>query len=315
MDLYSILGQQLSVDEALPPESAPAAAALRLRAQPSGAARSGLETENTVPTPEEYTLALRLLAEAKLRALLASAVERVRYITNASGVALALCEGLTLAENGSDEQRENSEDAMVCHAGSGPAAPEVGARMYIRSGITAESLRTRQTLRCDHASTDPRVNQESCKALGIESVLVMPVILNRNVVGMFQLFSARAVAFTERDATTLRACLPQVQFSLQEAVQAGLPLGHISWAEEEPATVEAHDEVACDGVANDPAILTVKLPVAFPIDSFRKADSAGQPQDQPHPAEPEVPAFLARLADEARPVANRTWSQWFRPQW
>ena len=26
-------------------------------------------------------------------------------------------------------------------------------------------------------------------------------------------------------------------------------------------------------------------------------------------------AFLARLADEARPASSRAWSHWFRPQW
>jgi len=326
MDLYSILGQQLSVDEALPPETAPAAAALSSCAQPSGAESSSasdfgpeLLTQNDpVPSPapsnEEYTLALRLLAEAKLRAFLASAVERVRYITNASGIALALS--------------ENEEDAMVCHASSGPAAPEVGARMYIRSGITSESLRTRQTLRCDRASTDLRVNQESCKALGIESVLVMPVILNRNVVGMFQLFGARPSAFSERDATTLRASIPQVESALQEAVDAGMPLGHIPWAEEvslAPETPRLEEELAeesacgaAESLANnleETETVTVKMPVAFPIDAFRRpepAESVGQTKENEGQ---EVPAFLARLADEGRPAPNRTWSQWFRPQW
>lgn len=323
MDLYSILGQQLSVDEALPPETAPAAAALSSRAQPSGAEASSPASDfrpnapsqsdpppSPGPSSEEYTLALRLLAEAKFRAFLASAVERVRYITNASGVALALS--------------ENEDDAMVCHASSGPAAPEVGARMYIRSGITAESLRTRQTLRCDRASTDPRVNQESCKALGIESVLVMPVILNRNVVGMFQLFGARPSAFSERDSTTLRASIPQLESALQDAVDAGMPLGHIPWAEEAPLLAETpqiklemSDEAEHDlaGSLEETKVVKVKMPVAFPIDAFRKAEPAEAPRQNMENEGQEVPAFLARLADEGRPAPNRTWSQWFRPQW
>jgi len=195
MDLYSILGQQLSVDEALPPETAPAAAARSLRAQPLGAEPiadsnqepSSRETPSSAqplksqalndsqpnrestsasnpPLPDEDALNIRLLAEEKLNAQLAAVVERVRYITNASGVALALCEELA-SESQSQNASENPEDAMVCHASSGPAAPEVGARMYIRSGLTAESIRTRQTLRCDRASTDPRVNQEAARPL------------------------------------------------------------------------------------------------------------------------------------------------------
>ena len=361
MDLYSIVGSQLSVAEPLPPETAPGAAALPLCAQPSGAepvpnsnrpvADVSPRGSGTVPTDfeanghasveadlrhveadaadpvgpshEEYSLAVRLLAEDKLSALLTTIVERIRYITNASGIALALC--------------ENEDDAMVCHASSGPAAPEAGARMYIRSGITAESLRTRQTLRCDRASTDSRVNQESCKALGIESVMVVPVLLNRNVVGMFQLFSARPVAFSERDATALRAALPQVEAGLLEAVNAGVPIGRIPWAEElvvetqapveleqeprnenavlENAVLENEDAAREEGPALADESGRPRIPApnaAVPIDSFRKP---GAPASEPGSAQPEVPAFLARLADEARPAAQRTWSQWFRPQW
>jgi putative methionine-R-sulfoxide reductase with GAF domain len=336
MDLYSILGQQLSVDEALPPETAPAAAARLLRAQPSGA-EPILESQLLPGTsslaappelisggpalrevgphlapgpPEDGILAARLEVEEKLDAYLAAAVERVRYITNASGVALALCEKLSSPVSQSGNPLENPEDAMVCHASSGPAAPEVGARMYIRSGITAESIRTRQTLRCDRASTDPRVNQESCKALGIESVMVLPLILDRSVVGMFELFGSKPSAFAERDATTLRASTPQVESALREAVAAGMPLGLIAWAEEAPAArnIPPHEG---DSESLTDTSVTLKVPVAFPIDAFRKPESP--PSEQP--GEPEVPAFLARLADEARPASSRAWSQWFRPQW
>jgi hypothetical protein len=334
MDLYSILGQQLSTDEALPPETAPAAAARSMRAQPPGAEPvaepTSLPTSNfpsqqelasngpalraglapaSIP-PEDYALAVRLCAEAKLNTQLAAAVERVRYITNASGVALALCENLASPDNPSGNPRENPEDAMVCHASSGPAAPEVGARMYIRSGLTAESIRTRQTLRCDRASTDPRVNQESCQALGIESVMVLPLILNRNVVGMFELFGSKPSAFAERDATTLRASTPQIESALREAVATGMPLGLIAWAEEAPAAPNLPLNEGDAGALAE-ATVTLKVPVAFPIDAFRKLEAPPSPES----GEPEVPAFLARLADEARPASGRAWSQWFRPQW
>jgi len=336
MDLYSIVGQQLSVDEALPPETVPAAAAQSLRAQPSGAepivtpeappqtssvaaqpeaasvGQSGRELEpNLAPgPPEDDALPARRQVEAKLDACLAAAVERVRYITNASGVALALCEQLSSPENQSGRPLEDPEDALICHASSGPAAPEVGARMYIRSGLTAESIRTRQTLRCDRASSDPRVNQESCKALGIESVMVLPLILDQNVVGMFELFGSKPSAFAERDATTLRASRPQVESALREAVAAGMPLGLIAWAEEAPP-VHNIPLNAGDSEGLTDTSVTLKVPVAFPIDAFRKPESP--PGERP--GEPEVPAFLARLADEARPASSRAWSQWFRPQW
>ena len=354
MDLYSILGHQLSVENALPQRTDPAAG-MELVAEPSyrplaelpnlphhasltnqALPNNGHPEENSVQS-EADTAAHRELSDAKLNAILGATVDRVRYITNASGVALALCEN-------------EEDDAMVCRASSGPAAPEVGARMYIRSGITGESMKTRQTLRCDRASTDPRVNQESCKALGIESVMVMPLILGRSVVGMFELFGARAEAFAERDATTLRAAVPLVVTSLREAVEAGMPLGRIPWAEENPSALaenaaDSSGKISAENAAEstkdisgtvsdvvDETPITLVVPVAFPIDTFRKSDAQEvaehsdtpravqqevqqEDQQQDQPEDLEVPAFLARLADEARPAASRTWSQWFRPQW
>jgi hypothetical protein len=301
-------GAEPIVDPEVLPQTASVAA--QPEATSDGQSCRELEPNLAKAPPEDDALPARLQVEAKLDACLAAAVERVRYITNASGVALALCERLSSPENQSASPLEDPEDAMVCHASSGPAAPEVGARMYIRSGLTAESIRTRQTLRCDRASTDPRVNQESCQALGIESVMVLPLILDRNVVGMFELFGSKPSAFAERDATTLRASRPQVESALREAVAAGMPLGLIAWAEEAPPVQNIPLNAGDSEELTDTSV-TLKVPAAFPIDAFRKPESPPSGQ----PGEPEVPAFLARLADEAHPARSRAWSQWFRPQW
>jgi hypothetical protein len=152
------------------------------------------------------------------------------------------------------------------------------------------------------------VNQESCKALGIESVMVLPLILERDVVGMFELFGSKASAFAERDATTLRASTPQIESALREAVSTGMLLGRIAWAEEPPTSGSQVGEGSETSQENS---VTLKVPVTFPIDAFRKPETAPATES----GEPEVPAFLARLADEGRPASNRAWSQWFRPQW
>jgi hypothetical protein len=296
-------GAEPAAEAALDPTQSPMSQQQDVAAEP--------DLAGTAVPHEDLALAVRLCAEAKLDAQLAVAVERVRYITNASGVALALCEKVAAessSRNPMEESNEDPDDAMVCHASSGPAAPEVGARMYIRSGLTAESIRTRQTLRCDRASADPRVNQESCKALGIESVMVLPLILERDVVGMFELFGSKASAFAERDATTLRASTPQIESALREAVSTGMLLGRIAWAEEPPAS---GSQVGDAAEASQENSVTLKVPVAFPIDAFRKPEAAPASES----GEPEVPAFLARLADEGRPASSRAWSQWFRPQW
>jgi hypothetical protein len=90
-----------------------------------------------------------------------------------------------------------------------------------------------------------------------------------------------------------------------------MPLGRIAWAEEAPALNNDNAENDDAEEAQAETSVTLKVPVAFPIDSFRKSEASpsSDPPDQ------EVPAFLARLADEARPASSRAWSHWFRPQW
>src|ERR1700687_1210314 len=92
------------------------------------------------------------MAHRDLNAALQLLTERAQYITGASGAAIAL--------------RDAGE--MICRASAGPSAPELGAHLQVDSGLSGESVRTRQILRCDDAESDARVNRESCQALGVE---------------------------------------------------------------------------------------------------------------------------------------------------
>ena len=115
-------------------------------------------------------------------------MERAQYITGATGTALALPQGT----------------GMVCPVSAGSSAPAIGARLQVRSGLTGESITRRQLLRCDNAESDPRVNLEACRALGIASIVVLPLLRkNGEVRGLFELFSDHPYAFEERDLVAL----------------------------------------------------------------------------------------------------------------
>jgi putative methionine-R-sulfoxide reductase with GAF domain len=130
----------------------------------------------------------RVLDETELDSALQLLVERAQYITGATGTALALPRG----------------EEMVCRASAGSSAPAVGARLQVLSGLTGESITRRQLLRCDNAETDPRVNLEACRALGIASIVVLPLLRrNGEVRGLFELFSDHPYAFEERDLVAL----------------------------------------------------------------------------------------------------------------
>jgi len=149
-------------------------------------------------------------------------VERAQYITGATGTALALLRG----------------GEMVCRASTGPSAPAVGARLQVRSGLTGESIVRRQLLRCNNAETDPRVNLEACRELGIASIVVLPLVRSTGEVrGLFELFSDHPYAFEERDLIALErmAELTLTALDLAEQRQKSAPAPAPRQEPEKPA--------------------------------------------------------------------------------
>ena len=81
-------------------------------------------------------------------------------------------------------------------------------------------MRTRQPLRCDDAERDARVNREVCRELGIASVVVMPIVSEQRVLGVFELFSGKPRAFAERDLSALRRLGEMVETAVKHAEAA-----------------------------------------------------------------------------------------------
>jgi len=144
------------------------------------------------------------MAQRDLDAALQLLADRAQYITGASGAAIAL--------------RRNGRDDMLCRASVGSNAPELGALLSTEFGLSGESVRTRQLLRCDDAERDARVNRDVCRQMGIASVLVMPVVNDDQVLGVFELFSGKANAFGERDLSAVQR--------LSEMVETAVRLAH-----------------------------------------------------------------------------------------
>jgi len=150
---------------------------------------------------EDGGKSLSEMAQRDLDATLQLLAERAQYITGASGAAIALRQGET----------------MVCCASSGASAPELGAHLQVDSGLSGESVRTRQILQCDDAENDPRVNRDSCRAFGIASVVVMPLIRGDEVYGVFELLSSRPRAFEERDFIALNRLAEMIQTAVEHS--------------------------------------------------------------------------------------------------
>jgi outer membrane biosynthesis protein TonB len=165
------------------------------------------------PTPvrfpgEDAGRSLAEVAQRDLDAALQLLADRAQYITGASGAAIAL-------------RRIGMKD-LQCRASTGSNAPELGALLSTEFGLSGESVRTGRALRCDDAERDARVNQEVCRKMGIASVVVMPVVNDDQVLGVFELFSGKAHAFGERDLSAVRRLSEMVEIAvrLAEAAQS-----------------------------------------------------------------------------------------------
>ena len=146
-------------------------------------------------------------AQRDLDAALQLLVNRAQYITGATGAAIAL--------------RRNGSKDMLCRASIGANAPELGALLSTEFGLSGESVRTRQALRCDDTERDSRVNAEICRQLGIVSVIVMPVIDDDQVLGVFELFSEKANAFGDRELSVVQRLSGMVETAVCLAEAAG----------------------------------------------------------------------------------------------
>ena len=127
---------------------------------------------------------------ADLDAVLTLVASRSQSLLRASGAAIALS--------------AKEPATMICQASAGPSAPPVGATLQVGSGFSGECVRTGRMSRCDDTETDERVDRESCRALGIRSILAAPIRLGERVIGLLEVFSAEPNAFTENDSAVLQ---------------------------------------------------------------------------------------------------------------
>jgi len=145
-----------------------------------------------------------------LAAVLSLVAARSRSLLRASGAAIALA--------GKDDG--NDARTMTCRASAGLSAPPVGATLRAGSGFSGECVRTGRLLRCDDTETDERVDGQSCRALGIRSMLAAPVRLGERVIGLLEVFAAQPGAFRENDSTVLQRFAETIQSAVLRATHA-----------------------------------------------------------------------------------------------
>jgi putative methionine-R-sulfoxide reductase with GAF domain len=206
-------------------------------------------------------------------------VERALAGAEADGAAIALADG----------------EAMVCRATAGEIAPPPGTKLDKESGISGACVRSGRWLRCDDPRLDPHVDRESCQALGINSVLAVPIGERGDILGLIEVFSRFPYAFKEKHCSALQELAKAVALSLRpEAPRA-------------PAVSAAAPEPRPEAVPEEPAVLLPTDTVEVPATSSQIAAAAPAAAAATGTATPlaPVPADTA-VSSTPSPAATQT---------
>jgi diguanylate cyclase (GGDEF)-like protein len=217
---------------------------------------------------------LELLAAMQLIA------ERSQELTSASGAVVEIAE----------------DDEMVYEVTTGDATPYLGTRLKLDASLSGLCVTEERLLRSDDTATDPRVDAEACKQVNAASMICLPLLHRREVVGVLKVYSSLAHNFSDDDVEALEL--------LTDLIAAHI--AHASRFE-----LEAHDgrHDALTGLANRRAYqerLAIEIARAnryggalslclLDLDGFKLVnDRFG------HPTGDEVLREVARLIDESR---------------
>jgi len=90
----------------------------------------------------------------------------------------------------------------------------------VGSGFSGECVKTGTLLRCDDSELDERVDRETCRALGLRSILATPVRVGEKSIGIVEVFSSQPNTFSENDGRVLQRLAETVLAAVNRAARA-----------------------------------------------------------------------------------------------
>jgi hypothetical protein len=154
--------------------------------------------------------------QGDIDAVLQLITECALTLTAASGAALACITG----------------DTMICRARAGEPAPPLGAPVDVSHGLSGECVRTGTLVSCEDAENDPRLDPEVGRALGIASLMAVPIVCDFRIVGLLEIFSHVPHSFTKAHGRILEHLVETIPSSLIASSSAQV---------HDPAAVTSHE--------------------------------------------------------------------------
>ncbi len=135
-----------------------------------------------------------------LPAALQLIARRARSLTRATSAAIAL----------------EHAGSVLCRASIGSSAPALGTRLDVTSGLSGACFREARTLRCDDTELDPLADLESCRRLGVRSLLAAPVRYERDTIGLLMVLAREPFNFDEGDVAVVESLAHTVVVSMRK---------------------------------------------------------------------------------------------------
>jgi signal transduction histidine kinase/DNA-binding response OmpR family regulator len=152
---------------------------------PAGA----LDLQARVRRLEEVVRTQALLADSKLDLghFMQLVVDRMQALTGCKGAVVELVEG----------------DEMVYRAASSSITQHVGVRLKRQGSLSGLCVERREVLLCRDSESDPRVDREACRRVGVRSMVCAPLFESGSAVGVLKVMATEANKFTVEDVALL----------------------------------------------------------------------------------------------------------------
>ncbi len=109
------------------------------------------------------------------------------------------------------------EEETVYRAARGVALPFLGTRLRLRQSLAGLATTTGESVRCDDAETDGRIDRAACRRLGIRSFAAVPLLHGGRAIGGLTVFAAAPCAFGDGEMQILHLLAGLLATSLGHA--------------------------------------------------------------------------------------------------
>jgi diguanylate cyclase len=162
------------------------------------------------PLPSRLLAVIRTQTEiAKLgldlNGVMELVAQRAQTVTGAAGAVVELLDG----------------NDMVYAAVAGIAQGQLGLRIPRKGSLAGRCVELARSLRCDDSETDPDVNREACRKVGLRSMVVVPLLYHDQAVGALKILSPLAHAFGDPDVSALGLMSELIAAAMFHAVKYG----------------------------------------------------------------------------------------------